>query len=292
VAKLRRQGPGMAFLPAVLALVAGSLGAAEPPQGIPAEVSLSVHEVRGAPSGIVRLMLPEGGRVYCHPKSCLGPTTGTWLTVEFTEEGREDEAGLQLSRLTVVKWPFEDEIRDLPSGGSVDTLFRVGDGRWSLVDASGTETKRLDPGRYSVRACIRVHPWKGKRFRTLRISEIQACSEPVPLEVGTTKPELGRSPEEDRLMLTVVNGSDRSRTVAGAVVLVYSEEMKLQELGRTDDFGEVELSKARISQSPVPVLLVCKPPGNFFGCAGVSLEMTHLLEFEEYVITLPPVSLY
>ena len=92
--------------------------------------------------------------------------------------------------------------------------------------------------------------------------------------------------------MTVVNGGDRSQKVAGAKAYVYSKEMQLVEVGSTDEFGEVRLSKSRIAASPVPVLLVCKPPLSAFGCAAAPLEMTRLLEFDEYSITLPPVVVY
>jgi hypothetical protein len=88
------------------------------------------------------------------------------------------------------------------------------------------------------------------------------------------------------LLLEVLNGTDTSLFVENAIVLVFDKDMSLKEIGRTNTFGEVRLKKSDLASSSTPILVVCKTPP--FGCAAEPFQPLGLLDYDEFVIALPP----
>ena len=92
--------------------------------------------------------------------------------------------------------------------------------------------------------------------------------------------------EKATIALEIVDNVDTTQPVSGAIVYVMGRDLGYLEVGRSDEFGEIEIEKRRLGPSRRPVIVICKPPA--YGCAAEGVGPINLLEFDEFVIALPP----
>lgn len=87
------------------------------------------------------------------------------------------------------------------------------------------------------------------------------------------------------LELTIANAADRSMALPGVTVSLVTTEGTVEELGETDRLGTIQLLKDRLGQGVL--ITAC---ARWFFCGAIYIERRELTKFDEYFLTLAPIT--
>lgn len=126
-----------------------------------------------------------------------------------------------------------------------------------------------------------------RRFRLMVLAFALAlfagCSHSGAL-AGARDPAAGAS---EYLELTIANAADTSMVLPGAIISLITTGGDVEELGETDRLGTIKIPKRQLQADEALLVTACS---RWFFCGAIYIERTELTKFDEYFLTLAPIT--
>lgn len=102
---------------------------------------------------------------------------------------------------------------------------------------------------------------------------------------GNTMGPRNDTVSSEHLELTVANAADSAMVLPSVTVSLITTDGTVEELGETDRFGMIELSKDQLDHAIL--ITAC---ARWFFCGAIFIEANNLTDFNEYFLTIAPVA--